>query len=355
MYDIIIVGAGPAGCKTAELLGKEGIKVLILEEHSKIGKPVQCAGLISHRLFELSKVSKNILLNTVRKARFYSPNKNYLELKSKNDVFIVNREKLDKELSEKAKNNGVKIKTFTRFENYSDKKNFLKIKTSKGYFQTKLLIGADGPNSIVAHLSGLKLGENILVGLQNTVKSEFDTEAVELWFGNKISPDFFGWVIPENKNWARVGLGTSKKSMEYFKRFLNIRIGNKVKTKDNVSGVIRYGLIEKSVSDRIILVGDAASQVKPFSGGGVIYGLIGSKFASEACIKSIEEDRYDEKFLEENYDKIWKKKLSWPITKGLVMNKLIHSFSDKQLNFLFTLGQKSKLAKILEFLDMDLL
>ena len=84
----------------------------------------------------------------------------------------------------------------------------MKVKTSKGNFQTKILIGADGPQSTVAHKSGLSLPENVLAGIQTTVKSKFDTDSVELWFGSEIAPDFFAWVVPENENWARVGLAT---------------------------------------------------------------------------------------------------------------------------------------------------
>lgn len=355
MFDVIVIGAGPVGCKTAELLGKKGIKVLVLEEHPEIGKPVQCAGLVSHRIFELSEVSKDVIVNTVNRARFYTSKKNYLELKSKNDVYVIDRKKFDKELSERVKSSGVKIKTSTKFENYCKKETFLEVKTVKDDFQTKLLVGADGPNSTVARAAALKLPNNILVGLQTTVKSNFDVDTTELWFDKKISPDFFGWVIPENENWARIGLATSRNSMEYFKRFLRMRVGTKVKCRDNVSGVIRYGLIKKSVNDHVLLVGDASSQVKPFSGGGLIYGLIGAKFAAEACMKCLEKERYDSKFLEENYDVVWKKKLSLPIRKGLIMNKLIHSFSDVQLNFLFNSIEKGKFTKLMEFMDMDLL
>ena len=82
IYDIIIIGAGPVGCKVGELTAKSGLKVLILEEHPEIGEPVQCAGLVSHRIFKLSKVSRKVVVNKIKKARFYCSN-NYMELKSK--------------------------------------------------------------------------------------------------------------------------------------------------------------------------------------------------------------------------------------------------------------------------------
>jgi len=353
IYDIIIVGVGPVGCKVGELTAKEGFDVLILEEHPEIGEPVQCAGLVSHRIFELSKVSRKVVVNKVRKARFYCSN-NYMELKSKKSVYVIDRKKFDKEMVKKAESAGAKIKTSTRFLGYKREK-LLRVKTNKGIFRTKLLVGADGPNSTVAKTARIKLPDTKLTGVQTTIKSNYNPNTVELWFDSEISPEFFGWVIPENKNWARVGLATKKNVVKCLDNFFLKKFNRKVKCKKILAGTIRYGLIDNSVSNRILLVGDAAAQVKPFSGGGLIYGLIGAEMAAQACIKSLKEENYKKEFLEENYDDIWKEKLAWPIRKGLFMNKMIHSFNDWQLSLLFSLIKEGKLTGVLEYTDMDLL
>jgi len=354
MYDVVIVGAGPVGCRVGELLGKKGLRILILEEHPEIGKPVQCAGLVSHRIFDLSEVSKNVVVNKVEKARFFSHNGNYIELKHKKSVYVIDREKFDKELAKKAQDVGVEIKT-AKFVDYEKDEECLKVKSMKNSFQTRLLVGADGPNSSVARVSGIKVPENILTGVQSIIESKFDPDHVELWFGSDFAPDFFGWVIPESKGQARVGLATAKNVKERFKKFLKKRFDKPVKEKSKLAGVIRFGVIDDSVADRVLLVGDAASQVKPFSGGGLIYGLTGARIAAEACIRCLEEDRYNQLFLKENYDDVWKKELIGPIMKGLLLNKMIHSFSDKKLSISFSLIRKGKFTKLLEFLDMDLL
>ena len=107
----LIVGAGPVGCRVGVLLGKEKLKVLILEEHPEIGRPVQCAGLVSHRIFDLSDASEDVAVNVVERARFFSHDGNYIELKHKKPVYVIDREKFDKELANKAKEVGVEIKT----------------------------------------------------------------------------------------------------------------------------------------------------------------------------------------------------------------------------------------------------
>ncbi len=354
IYDVVVVGAGPIGCKTAELITKKGFKVLVLEEHPEVGIPVQCSGLVSHRIFKLSGSSKDVVVNKLKNARFCCK-KNYVELKSKKNVYVIDRKRFDKKMAEKCEDAGVKIKTSTRFENYKKNKNFIEIETTKGKFQTKILIGCDGPNSTVARDAGIKLPDNILTGIQFTAENNFNPGIVELWFGSKICPDFFGWVIPENEIFARIGLASSKKVVEHFDNFIKNRLKNKIKFKSKLAGPIRYGLIENSVSDNIVLVGDAACHIKPFSGGGIIYGLIGANFATEACTKALGEENYSFQFLKENYDNVWKNKLAWPIKKGLIMKNLIHSFSDRQLSFLFSTFNVTKMKKLLEFTDMDLL
>jgi len=116
IYDVIIVGAGPVGCKTAELIAKKGFNVLVLEEHPNVGIPVQCSGLVSHRIFKLSGTSKNIIVNKVKNARFYCK-ENYVELKSKKTFYVIDREKFDKEIAKKSEVAGAKTRTSITFEN----------------------------------------------------------------------------------------------------------------------------------------------------------------------------------------------------------------------------------------------
>jgi len=350
-YDVIIVGAGPAGCRATELIAKRGYKVLVLDEHEQIGKPVKCSGLVSWRLRQLfPDLPENVIVNKVENAKIFSSSGSCLELKSKRPVYVIDREKFDKYLAERAKKARAEIMLSTKFKKFRYLENGIGVKTNKGEFETKLLVGSDGVNSMVAKQANLKQPENILTGVQTTIEGEFDPNLVELWFGKDICPIFFAWVIPENENVARVGLATSTKCKIYFDKFLKKRIG-KIK-KPDVVGRIIYGLMEETIADRILLVGDAASQVKPFSGGGIIYGLIGAGFASLACIKSLNQKNYSYNFLKENYDEKWKEKLTKPIKNGLLLNKLVH-YSDKLFDFSIRFGEIAK--PIMEEMDMDLL
>lgn len=123
--------------------------------------------------------------------------------------------------------------------------------------------------------------------------------------------------------------------------------------KPSTVGVIRYGLMKETNTDRIMLVGDAALQVKPFSGGGIVYGLKAAEICAKTCGSALENDKFNKKFLKKNYDRKWKNELSLPIMKGMILRRLFNIIPDVGLNFLFYASGHSK--KILENWDMDLL
>lgn len=341
--DVVIVGAGPSGCRTAEIVAKKGYDVLVLEEHSSIGKPAQCTGLVSSKI---GKIPKEVIVNRIKKAKFCFGKYNF-EIKSKKPVYVIDREKYDKFRAAKARKVGAKLKLSTRFLNFKNRE----VITTKGKFQTKLLVGSDGPNSSVAKTSGIKLPKKLLMGVQVRAESHYTPDTVELWFGD-VAPGLFAWVVPENEKIARVGLMTEKNPNEHFRKFFREKVGE-AKTKDRIGGIGRFGLIKKSVADNTLLVGDAACQVKPFSMGGLIYGQIGAGYAGKACIKALESNDFSEKFLMKNYDKQWKKELSGPIKKGLMMKKIFSKVLNKPISF--GLISKLRITKISSFLDMDFL
>ncbi len=343
MYDVAVVGGGPIGCFTAKKIAREGFKVVVIEEDPSIGKPVRCTGLVSWRLKELvPDLPEDVILNVVNRARFYPSD---LELKSDKPVFVIDRAKLDVELSKRAIEAGADVRTLTKFEGYR-RDGFLKVKTNREVLQAKILIGADGSTSQVARSANLDQPDNLLIGMQATVKGEFEPDVVELWFN--ASPDFFGWVGPLNERWARIGLASKSKCKTYFERFLKERIGRV--EKPDVYGTIRYGLMNDTVSDNLLLVGSAACQVKPFSGGGIVYGLIGATFASSACISALEVEDFSSDFLRNSYDIRWKERLGKPIKKGLRLRRVL-SFLGSSVSLKLASIFKSRISKW----DVDLL
>jgi geranylgeranyl reductase family protein len=335
MFDVIVVGAGPAGCRTAELISKKGYDVLIVEEHTSVGRPVQCTGLVSKKV---GKLPKEVIVNKIKKARFFS-GQEYFEIKSKNPVFVIDREKFDKHMARNAVKSEVKFKLSTKFTDFKN-------------HHSKIFVGADGPNSTVAKRAGIKLPNNLLFAAQVKTKYVFNPDTVELWFGSDIAPGLFAWVVPENEEIARVGLMCDKNPNKYLEKFLKMRF-EKIQISDRIGDMIRFGLIDCSVSDRVLLVGDAACQIKPFSAGGLVYGQIGARRAAEACVKALKANNFSKHFLVENYDKRWKKELEGPMKKGLLFRKIFSKICDK--SYSFSLIKNLGISKLSNFFDMDFL
>jgi len=343
LYDVIIIGAGPSGCRTAEIVARKGYNVLILEEHPKIGLPIQCTGLVSKKI---GKIPKQIILNKINKAKFCCKNSCF-EIRSKEPMLLLNRKKYDIFLAERARKAGAKIKLSTRFLDFKDGMVY----TNHGKFETKILVGADGPNSSVAKSAKLELPKNLLYALQVRVKSRFDPKNVELHFDSDIALGSFAWIVPESRRIARVGLMTTKNPNKYLDKFLK-RFGRS-RISDRTGDFIRYGLVKESVTDNVLLVGDAACQLKPFSSGGLIYNKICAEIAGDTIIKSLEQNNFSKEFLLESYDRKWKEKLAWPIYQGRFVKYIFSQVSNMPL--VFSLARILNLGKFANFFDVDFL
>ncbi len=205
---IVIIGGGPVGCYLGELLAKAGKDVSIYEEHSEIGKPVQCTGIVTREISKLIKLDKKLIINEVDKVRVYSKN-NKIEVPI--DDIVLDRARFDKYLAKKAKENGAKIFLNHKFIGvrkggyavFADKKEKItKVKAEK-------IIGADGPLSEVAKSNNMFGKREFYVGMQATAKGKWDKNAYEVYFGS-ICPGFFAWILPESDKIARIGVAAKK-------------------------------------------------------------------------------------------------------------------------------------------------
>jgi len=319
MYDVIIIGAGPAGCRTAELLAEEGKKVLVIEEHKKIGEPVQCTGLISANLLDIHyNLPKRIILNRIGRARFFSPNGTSFSLSPKRRVLVIDRTAFDKWLFQKAKRAGAKFKLGTKFRKFKQLKDRIVVSTSKGNFEAEVLVGADGPLSRVREQMKLEFDYHQQIFSQRIETGKFANEAQLRFVG-----EYFSWVVPISKTKALAG-GPSKE----------------MKFKGASGGIMRYGLLKTAHKGDIYLVGDAALQVKPFSCGGVVYGQIGADCLAQAILEN------------RDYDELWKKELIWPIRKGLLLCQF-YKLPNWAKSLLFEIITRTCSEKLLEKLDMD--
>ena len=262
---ILIVGGGPAGCLSAIAL--KNYDVTVVEEHTSAGFPVQCAGLISDGCYRELKKFSDCKVNDIRGAMFFSPN-NSVELEGKMRAVVVERKILDRDLLAKASEHAnVMIKT--KFLGVEKGKAVLRSMGKRIELDYDYIIGADGVYSTVSNVFRFERPK-IYSALQITCKFDCISEdLVEIYFGFS---DFFCYAIPFD-GFAKIGVISSQNPMHILKKLLRW-LGERVKGDilELNAGAIPIGLID-FVKDNVMLIGDSAGMVKPYTGGGLYYIL----------------------------------------------------------------------------------
>ena len=337
---ITIVGAGPAGSYLGYLLAHQGQKVLILEEHNTIGSPVQCTGIVTHSIEKFFKLKDNVIAKNLNKVIVVSKNN---KITVNVDEIVMWRDKFDQFVANMAQDAGAEILLNHQFIGFNGKQS-IKVKDKKNNkikeIKTDFIIGADGPYSAVAKASGLNADSKFYIGMQAKVKLSIDTTSFETYFGSDF-PNFFGWCVPESEDIARIGVGCFENAQHYFYKFLKNRTGKK----DVIcweSGLIPLYKQKKIIQkNNIYLIGDAATQVKATTGGGIIPSLKAAQTLCDCIINN------------KNYNNEFRKKSGKELLLHLKIRNMLNKFSDKDYDKLLVLMSQEKIRKILKKYDRD--
>ena len=335
---IVIVGAGPVGCYTAQLLTRMGYKPILLEEHSRLGKPVQCAGIVSSKLFPKTKsfISEEAIINRINGFSISSPWVEEFSINIPGIACIINREKFDINMGK-----DLDIRLDKRVSYIEKENNYYCVNTGQGEtFKADILIGADGPDSIVRNYlidnysknnSNINSKINYYFGMQYQIQlyenyTKLSDDLIQVFFDNNIP--FFLWIIPESKEKLRVGVvaENAKNILNEFIESQNIK-GEII---DVIAGKIPMGFIS-TYYNNIALVGDAACQVKPLTGGGLSYGIQSARLLA-GCIQEGHLNKYDQR---------WKKKFGKEIQFGLKARNIYENLDSEQREKIFNLFKKN--------------
>ncbi len=335
---ILIVGAGPVGCYTAQLLKSMGYHPALIEEHLILGQPIHCSGIVSSDLLTLveSYLSDDAVISRINGFSINTPWEEEFFIKKDGVAVILDRERFDFYLGR-----GLEINLGERVSTINEHKDCYVVQTEQGKkYEADILIGADGVDSIVRryllqnYYQDKSSNEDPLdyyFGLQYQIRlsrsiPRLTKDVIQLYIPEEVP--FFLWMILQNEHMLRIGI-ISEQGKKILQDFIKAQeITGEVIHK--VSGRIPVGLIPTHYKN-VALVGDAAGQVKPLTGGGLSYGLQSAQILAE-CIG---------KGQLVQYDKLWKKKFGSEIKFGLHARKIYEHFDEDQRRELFGLFRRN--------------
>jgi digeranylgeranylglycerophospholipid reductase len=348
-YDVIVVGAGPAGSAAACECAKSGLATLCIEEHGTVGYPVQCAGLLSNAAFEECAVSQRPVLNRISGARVISGKGNEILIDAKIPrAYVVDRGILDREMAETAANTGAEFRLKTAV--YGVQGSTVITRGVHGHEEIpfKMLIAADGPRSTIARILRMERAKVFLAGIQADVPYECDPRFAEIH--PDASPDFFGWAIPTAPGRVRIGLCGRSKVPERFAKFVK---KFSLTSTHLVTGTLPIGLMPRTYGSRTLFVGDAAGFAKPTSGGGVYTGIRSARHAAEVAAVACGQDRFDDAVLAD-YERRWKADFGRELELGFRLFAMRQKLSLQDIDEVIrALNDPAILSTIVQYGDMD--
>ena len=360
-YDAVIVGAGPIGGYLAQKLAKNKLKVLILEEHSEIGRPFQCAGLVNPKAMA-SVGLVNTVLTPIWGARIYSPEGTLVEIGHEEKVrtWSVCRKLFDEAVVIQSIESGADIWLSSKPINLEFKEESVEIEilTPNGIkkLTTKIICGADGAHSWVRRTMRMGRPKETMIGMQIEVTGYMGKNGkLDMYTGSDISPGFFAWVIPSGDT-ARVGVWSQTKYIgeRSCEELLNELMNNSrwsFKFKDckevgRFVGSVPSGILKNTTSTRVALFGDAAGICKPTTGGGIGPGFARIDIIVDDFIDLIRKNKLDATSLSKIDKKIDKMRKSQSRARALRDAFLSHS-TDEELEEIFKVWAKPDVIKMI--------
>ena len=335
MQDVIVVGAGPAGNNAALSLASKGYGVTVIDSRKNIGDKL-CTGLVGEECFRRYPIDPELVYREINSASVISPSKEAVRFETPQPVArVVNRVAYVSSFADRARSAGAEYLLGHRVTRLEQHKDRVSVITDDDVIEARSMVLAAGFGSQLNRQLGLGEPSDYVVGVQTLVKTEGISE-VEVYLGRDVAPGFFAWLVPTRPGYALAGLLVRKNAPEMFAKFIAERQAEG-KVTEPVDKPVCWGIplrpLRKTFSDRVLVVGDAAGQVKPTTGGGIFYSLLASEIASGALDQALSEDKLSANRLGA-YQKEWKSLLSNELEVGYSARRVFEYLGDSHISSL---------------------
>ena len=310
-YDVVVVGGGPAGSMAAWAAAKGGVSVCMLEKDRDIGYPVRCGEAAGESgLRQFVEIEDSWIAEKITSVKLVSPNLTSVDIDFAAETgYILNRRIFDYDLSRYAANAGAEVYTKAYVKNVLANNGevngvVLDYLGEEKQIQAKIVIGADGLTSRVGRWAGLKTlvrMKDMESAVQYSVANvDIEPNKMIMYVGMNHAPGGYIWVFPKGKKFANIGIGISgkyskhKSAQKYLDEFMEREYPDAAILTTMCGGVPCAKPMEKPVADGIMLVGDAAHQINPMTGGGIVAGMKGGWIAGQVAAEAIKKNDYSE-------------------------------------------------------------
>jgi digeranylgeranylglycerophospholipid reductase len=321
-FDVVVVGAGPAGATAARYAAERGLEVLLLEKRQEIGSAVRCAeGINEEMLLPFLEPDQRWIAAKVNRSRIMATDTGDVRsLAGEETGYVLERRVFDRVLVEKAVEAGARVRIKTAVEGLLTENGAVKgVRAVDGRnlleIEAAIVVGADGVESRVGQWQGLDCvlrpsdcltcAQYLLAGI------EVDPQCCDYYLGEELAPGGYAWVFPKGDRLANVGLGVQAdvaqtSALEYLHRFIGrypqLEQGSPLTL---IAGNVPVGIATGAiVGDGLILAGDAARQADPLTGGGIANAMVAGRLAAEVCAQAVEEGDTSATTLSE-YERRW--------------------------------------------------
>ncbi len=318
MHDFVVVGAGPAGSRFARGAAEFGYDVVAFEQGT-VGKPLACSGHVSTDIWEFvpEEAHERLYQNDIYGARFHTGgpgSQPYRFFKDEEVSNVIDRIELDRTLAEAARDAGADIRENNTVVDLSEYRDHVEVTVSgpegTETHSARMVAGCDGPKSRVRHAVGLPEPDELLHGVLGFDDEPDDQDFVDV---HLTVPRFFAWRIPRGEAGVEYGLAMPPGN-DVSARFEEFTREYGVETDRRCSGLIPIGPADSVTTGRVFLIGDAAAHNKPFTGGGILYGMT----AADCAVSTV--DPNDPSTLAE-YESAWRSELSSDIRLGHLIRR----------------------------------
>jgi digeranylgeranylglycerophospholipid reductase len=355
LYDSLIIGAGAAGSYLAYRLAHLGYKVIVVDKKAAPGDNVCCTGILSVECLKTFAFDDSLVLRQASSAKFFSPSGKCLRLRQDSPVaVIVDRAALDMSLAKQAQEAGADYLLGAKVADVVSQPAAVKVRVDgqEAILKAKTAVIATGFGSPLPEKLGLGKIELFLLGAQAEVHLN-GIDEIEVYFDQNLAPGSFAWLAPTKNGKGLAGLLTRDKADLCLKGFLDTLSSQGKITSGDVSpryGTIPLGHLPKTYTDRILVVGEAAGQVKPATGGGIYYSLLCADIAADVLHRAFQSGNFSS-IAFSDYQKRWRARLSPELTIGYWARHLYAKLSNDYINHLFDIAAKDGIGDLITSSD----